>query len=160
MNNDYISRKAALDELIEEWEFESPMYSEEENKFVGRGLKIAIKDIERLPAADISPELEKFAEVVYYRLLDNWSLLKGSYLYCSPSNPRGDCDWLHNEILRCLEEFKEGREESTGEKKVNTFYHFRFADGYECVAKGFSSQELRVEEDKHGKLLSKKKEAT
>lgn len=47
-----------------------------------------------------------------------------------------------------------------GENKANTFYRFRFADGYECIAKGFSSQELRVEEDKHGKLLSKKKEAT
>ena len=152
MNNDYISRKAALDELIEELEFETPMCSEEENKFVERGLKIEIKDIKRLPAADISPELEKFAEVVYYRLIDNWSLLKGSYLYCSPSNPPGDCDWLHNEILRCLEEFKS--------EKANTFYRFRFADGYECIAKGFSSQELRVEEDKHGKLLSKKKEAT
>ena len=42
----------------------------------------------------------------------------------------------------------------------DAFCRFRFADGYECVAKGFSPQELRVEEDKHGKLLSKKKEAT
>ena len=32
---------------------------------------------------------------------------------------------------------------------------FTFADGYSVYVKGFSKQELRVEENKHGKLLGK-----
>ena len=34
-------------------------------------------------------------------------------------------------------------------------YWFTFADGYSVCVKGFSKQELRVEESKHGKLLRK-----
>ena len=37
----------------------------------------------------------------------------------------------------------------------NTFYWFTFEDGYRCCARGFSAHELRVEQAKHGKLLSK-----
>ena len=37
------------------------------------------------------------------------------------------------------------------------YYWFTFADGYSVCAKGFSKQELRVEENKHGKLLRKVK---
>lgn len=35
------------------------------------------------------------------------------------------------------------------------YYWFEFADGYRCCAMGLSKQELRVEENKHGKLLRK-----
>lgn len=35
------------------------------------------------------------------------------------------------------------------------FYWFEFADGYRCCVAGMSRQELRVEENKHGKLLRK-----
>ena len=35
------------------------------------------------------------------------------------------------------------------------FYWFTFADGYSVAARGFSKHELKVEESKHGKLVSK-----
>ena len=35
------------------------------------------------------------------------------------------------------------------------FYWFEFEDGYRCCVAGMSNQELRVEENKHGKLLRK-----
>jgi hypothetical protein len=37
----------------------------------------------------------------------------------------------------------------------NTFYWFTFEDGYCCCTRGFSAQERRVEERKHGKIVSK-----
>lgn len=37
----------------------------------------------------------------------------------------------------------------------NTFYWFTFEDGYRCCARGFSAQERRCEEGKHGKIISK-----
>ena len=42
--------------------------------------------------------------------------------------------------------------EGEGEMK---FYWFEFEDGYRCCVAGMSNQELRVEENKHGKLLRK-----
>ena len=36
-----------------------------------------------------------------------------------------------------------------------TFYWFTFADGHMICALGFSAQEKKVEERKHGKLISK-----
>ena len=35
------------------------------------------------------------------------------------------------------------------------YYWFTFADNYSVYTKNFSKQELRVEENKHGKLLRK-----
>lgn len=35
------------------------------------------------------------------------------------------------------------------------YYWFTFADGYKVCARGFSSQELEIEEQKHGKLILK-----
>ena len=37
----------------------------------------------------------------------------------------------------------------------NTFYLFRFEDGYWCCVRGLSARELRAEQAKHGKLISK-----
>jgi hypothetical protein len=39
----------------------------------------------------------------------------------------------------------------------NTFYWFTFEDGYRCCTRGFSAQERRCEEYKHGKIVSKVK---
>lgn len=50
---EYIEREAALNELEEELEYDTPFYTEEQNKFINSGLRIAIKDIKRLPAADV-----------------------------------------------------------------------------------------------------------
>lgn len=49
---EYIERGAALNELKEELGINTPMCTEEQNHYIDLGLKIAIKDIERLPAAD------------------------------------------------------------------------------------------------------------
>ena len=35
------------------------------------------------------------------------------------------------------------------------YYWFTFSDGYSVCVKGFSKQELRIEENKHGRLLRK-----
>ena len=43
------------------------------------------------------------------------------------------------------------------ERRMTMFYWFEFADGYRCCVKGFSKQELRVEESKHGKVVKKEK---
>ena len=48
--------------------------------------------------------------------------------------------------------YSEIRERQMREMK---YYWFTFADGYSVCVKGFSKQELRVEENKHGKLLRK-----
>jgi hypothetical protein len=36
------------------------------------------------------------------------------------------------------------------------FYKFTFADGYSCMCAGMSKTELYWEEQRHGKLISKK----
>lgn len=40
-------------------------------------------------------------------------------------------------------------------KKIS-WYGYTFADGYYCECRGMSAQERKVEEAKHGKLVSKK----
>ena len=37
------------------------------------------------------------------------------------------------------------------------YYWFTFTDGYRVCVKGFSKQELRIEERKHGKLVTKER---
>ena len=37
---------------------------------------------------------------------------------------------------------------------MNKFYWYTFTDGYKVCVRGFSRQELSVEESKHGKLVS------
>ena len=45
---------------------------------------------------------------------------------------------------------------SEREREVNKmFYWFTFEDGYSVCVKGFSKQEMKVENRKHGKLISK-----
>ena len=50
---EYIEREAVLSELTEELEIRSPMCTEEQNYYINLGLKIALKDIKKLPAADV-----------------------------------------------------------------------------------------------------------
>lgn len=38
---------------------------------------------------------------------------------------------------------------------TDRYYWFTFADGYSVCVRGFSNQELKVEEMKHGKLVKK-----
>ena len=60
-----IDADALLSELQEELEFDSPMHSEEENKYINSGLRIAIKDVKYAPTIDIKTEVarEIFAEI-------------------------------------------------------------------------------------------------
>lgn len=39
--------------------------------------------------------------------------------------------------------------------KREVWFKFVFADGTVCITRGFSKWELKVEEQKHGKLISK-----
>lgn len=50
---EYIEREALLEEINEEIEIKSPMLTEEANYYLETGLRIARKDIKRLPAADV-----------------------------------------------------------------------------------------------------------
>ena len=60
-----IDADALLSELQEELEFDSPMCSKEENKYINSGLRIAIKDVKHSPTVDIKTEVarEIFAEI-------------------------------------------------------------------------------------------------
>ena len=44
--------------------------------------------------------------------------------------------------------------------KKSTWYRFTFEDGYVAVCRGMSAQERKVEEAKHGKIVSKVKESS
>lgn len=52
---EYIERGALLADLQEEIEFETAMYTAEQNDYFNRGLKCALKDVRRHPAADVAP---------------------------------------------------------------------------------------------------------
>ena len=53
MDKEYIEREALLNELGEELKINTPMYNKEQNEFVNRGIKIAIRDIRKQPTADV-----------------------------------------------------------------------------------------------------------
>ena len=50
---EYIERKTFLAELQEEIDFETPMYTAEQNEYFKRGLKCAFRDAKRQPLADV-----------------------------------------------------------------------------------------------------------
>ena len=50
----YIDADALLEELQEELECETPMYTEKENKCFNSGVKCAIRDVKGLPTADVA----------------------------------------------------------------------------------------------------------
>lgn len=49
----YIDAEALLKDLKEELEIDSPMLNEVENKWIDKGIRIAIKDVKRFPTADV-----------------------------------------------------------------------------------------------------------
>lgn len=80
---DYIERGALLKELQEEIDFESTMYTEEQNKWFAIGLKCAYRDVKSQPIADVVPRdevqeifkefdrmLERYAYEPYYTVQD------------------------------------------------------------------------------------------
>ena len=77
MEKEYIERGALLEELQEEIDFESAMYTEEQNKWLRAGLSIAARDVRNQPTADVVPrdEAERY---------------------------KGVCDDLQDEILELL----------------------------------------------------------
>ena len=50
---EYINREALIAEINEEIEYRTPMYTDEQNDYLEKGLRIARKDIKRFPAADV-----------------------------------------------------------------------------------------------------------
>ena len=50
---EYIEREALLNELQEEIEFETTMYTEEQNKWFNVGLKCAVRDVKCQPKVDL-----------------------------------------------------------------------------------------------------------
>lgn len=60
---EYIEREALLSELQEEIDFETSMYTEEQNKYFNMGLKCAVRDVKSQPTADVVPKSEYDAAV-------------------------------------------------------------------------------------------------
>lgn len=54
MDKEYIEREVALNELKEELKMMTPLYTDEQNRCIDLGLRITIKDIKRLPTADVT----------------------------------------------------------------------------------------------------------
>ena len=52
--DEYIEREALISKLQEKIEFETSMYTEEQNKYFNMGLKCAIRDVKSQPAADVT----------------------------------------------------------------------------------------------------------
>lgn len=50
---EYIERESLLKELQEEIDFETTMYTEEQNKWFNVGLKCAVRDVKRQPKVDL-----------------------------------------------------------------------------------------------------------
>lgn len=51
--SEYIEREALIAEIDEEIGYRTTMYTEEQNDYIEKGLKIARKDIKRFPAVDV-----------------------------------------------------------------------------------------------------------
>lgn len=58
MAKEYIERGALLEELQEEIDFESLMYTKEQDKWLRAGLSIAARDVRNQPTADVVPRGE------------------------------------------------------------------------------------------------------
>ena len=48
-----------------------------------------------------------------------------------------------------------GKENPERKGDYTMYYWFTFEDGYSCCVRGMSANEKRIEERKHGKLISK-----
>ena len=86
---EYVEREALLKELQEEIDFETTMYTEEQNKWFNIGLKCAIRDVKRQPAADVAP-------VVH----GEW-IHKNGEMYCSECGEEALMDEVYYESPYC-----------------------------------------------------------
>lgn len=50
---EYIEREKLLNELQEEIDFETTIYTKEQNKYFNMGLKCAVRDVKSQPTADV-----------------------------------------------------------------------------------------------------------
>lgn len=78
----YIDADAIERELQEEIDFETSMYSEEQNKWFNIGLKCAMRDVKSQPTADVV-EVDKVAEMLRLMLNDDCAC-----------NYNGNDEWL------------------------------------------------------------------
>lgn len=79
---EYIERKVILDELQEEMKYNSSMLTKEQNQYIRYGLRIAISDIQKLPAIDVNKE--DFKEVVHGKwLTDRFGLERSICSVCN-----------------------------------------------------------------------------
>ena len=62
---EYIEREALLNELQEEIDFETTMYTEEQTKWFKIGLKCAVRDVKYQPKVDLV-ELITCKDCIYY----------------------------------------------------------------------------------------------
>ena len=52
---EYIDREKMIADLEEEIEYESGMYTKEQNDFLNKGLRIALKDVKHMQCEDVVP---------------------------------------------------------------------------------------------------------
>ena len=62
----YIDADKTLEELQEEIDFDTPMYTEEQNKYFEMGLRCAYRDVQKQPTADVV-EVVRCKDCAYYR---------------------------------------------------------------------------------------------
>ena len=91
----YIDAEALLKDLKEELEIDSPMLNEVENKWINKGIRIAIKDVKHFPTADVV-EVVRCKDCAHYHEMKGFdykgrkahhcvwhSALRGENDYCS-----------------------------------------------------------------------------
>lgn len=84
----YIEKEALLLELQEELDFETPMYNEVENKWLNKGIRIALKDVKRFPTVDVV-EVVKCEECKYCKMDGHWQMQ-----YCTKMSDDLHTHWL------------------------------------------------------------------
>ena len=109
MAKEYIERGALLEELQEEIVFESAMYTEEQNKWLCTGLRIAARDVRKQPTADVVPRAEYEALQIE---LDAMRGAANSYKMHYEEAKAQVEEWkaiandLQNQILKLIEEME------------------------------------------------------
>lgn len=80
----YIDREALLAELQEEIDFETPMYTEEQNKYFTMGLRCAYRDVKSQPIGDVIEVVRcKDCKHCYHRTIPNNERYECEYYGCS-----------------------------------------------------------------------------
>ena len=84
---EYIDREALIADIDEEIEHDSKMYTREQNYYIEKGLRIARKDIQSAPAADV-------VAVVRCKNCSYWDAVKnpqhaGKGICCPPNRSLG-----------------------------------------------------------------------